>query len=281
MHTTRSRLTAAGMLIFGMTAAFTAAAAPADTAAAETIPSHPLLSDPFIFEFGGFYTRSSTQVSLTGPGGGAGAIVDFESAFGLEDRSLTGIGGFTWRMSERWRLEVEYFGLRRSATTTLTNDTGWPNFNTGDTVTATFNFYDTRVSAGYSFFKRRDKELGVGLGLHVAGIKASAESTGGGGVNEAAEVLAPLPVLNLYGVFALTDVWALRMRTDWLSLTYGDFSGDVRNMAIDVLYQPFRHVGFGFGIRNLVLDVKIDNQDWTGRARTTFTGPAAFMTVSF
>jgi hypothetical protein len=279
MHSTRSWLTAATLML-GLAGAFTATAAPAEPATTETIPSHPALIDRFVIELGGFYPRSSTQASLTGPGGGAGAIVDFENAFGLEERSLTGMGGFTWRMTERWRLDVEYFGLKRKATTTLADDIGWPGFNAGDTVNAMFNFYDTRVSAGYSFFKRRDKELGVGFGVHVAGIKASAESTTGG-VAEAANVLAPLPVLNLYGLFALTDEWAVRMRMDWLSLTYGDYTGDVRNTAIDVLYQPFRHVGFGFGMRNLVLDVKIDNPDWTGRARTAYTGPAAFVTMSF
>ena len=68
---------------------------------------------------------------------------------------------------------------------------------------------------------------------------------------------------------------------DWLSLTYGNYTGDVRDMAIDMHYQPYRHVGFALGMRSLVLDLKIDNPDWTGRARTVFTGPAAVMTVSF
>ncbi len=281
MHSTRSWVTAA-TLILGMTAAFSAAAAPAETATTETIPSHPLFSDRFIFEFGGFYARSGTQASLSGSGGGAGVVVDFEDTLGLDERSLTGIGGFTWRMTERWRLEVEYFGLNRNATRTLATQVEWGDqiFTAGTTVDASYNFYDTRISAGYSFFKRRDKELGIGLGLHVAGIKASIETTAGGNA-EATDVLAPLPVLNFYGMFALTDEWAVRMRMDWLSLTYGDYSGDIRNTAIDVLYQPYRHVGFGFGMRNLMLDVKIEDPNWTGKARTVYSGPAAFMTVSF
>jgi hypothetical protein len=94
-------------------------------------------------------------------------------------------------------------------------------------------------------------------------------------------VLAPLPVLNFYGGFALTNEWAVRMRLDWLSLNYDAYSGDFRNTAIDVLYQPFRNVGFGFGLRNLILDLEIEKSDWHGKARTTFSGPTAFMTVSF
>ncbi len=281
MHTTRSWF-AAATLILGLTAALTAVAAPAESATTETIPNNPLLTDQFFLEFGGYYPRSSTQASLSGSGGGVGAVVDFESAFGLEERKLVGLGGFGWRMTERWRLDVEYFLLNRRGTKTLDADVTWGDqtFTAGTTVDAKYNFNDTRVTAGYSFFKRRDKELGVGLGLHVAGIKASVEDTTGG-TAEASDVLAPLPVVNLYGLFALTDEWAVRVRADWFSLSYGDYSGDVRSLALDVLYQPFRTIGFGFGTRSLVVDVEIDNPDWTGRVRTTYTGPTAFMTVSF
>jgi hypothetical protein len=78
MHTTRTWL-AVATLILGMAGAVTAAAAPAET---ETIPSHPLLNDRFVFEFGGYYSRSSTQASLSGSGGGVGAVIDFESTLG-------------------------------------------------------------------------------------------------------------------------------------------------------------------------------------------------------
>jgi hypothetical protein len=267
-------------LILGLANAYTAAAAPAET---ETIPNFPLLSEKFVFEFGGYYARTSTGASLSGPGGGVGAVVDFEDAFALEERKMVGLGGFVWRMTERWRLDVEYFLLNRRGTTTLDNELEWggETFPVGTTVNARYNFNDTRVSVGYSFFKRRDKELGIGLGLHVAGIKTSVEDTAGGITAQESSVKAPLPVVNLYGLFALTDDWALRMRMDWLSLAYGDYSGDIRSAAIDVLYQPFRNVGFGLGMRSLVVDLKVDDPDWTGRIRTTYTGPTAFMTVSF
>jgi hypothetical protein len=71
------------------------------------------------------------------------------------------------------------------------------------------------------------------------------------------------------------------MRADWLSLNYGAYSGDLRSTGIDVLYRPFRHVGFGVGLRAFVLDVEIDESNWRGKARTSYTGPTAFLNVSF
>jgi len=271
------------MLLLALTAFVSLAVATgrAEAASTEVIPNHPALNDRFIFDLGAFYSKSSTQAALTGSAGGGGVAIDFESALGLEERNVSGIGGFLWRMTERWRLEVEYFSLNRDASRTLATEVRWGDkvYPIGATVNSSYDFSDARVGVGYSFFKRRDKELGVGVGFHVAGIKASIESSGTGA--EGADVTAPLPVLSLYGAFALTNEWAVRMRADWLSLNYGAYSGDVRSMAIDVLYQPFRNVGFGLGTRSLVLDVEIDKANWRGKARTAFTGPTAFMTVSF
>jgi hypothetical protein len=117
------------------------------------------------------------------------------------------------------------------------------------------------------------------LGLHVSGIKASIESGVTG--SESGKVLAPLPTLNLYGNFALTDEWALRFRVDWLSLRYEEYGGSLTSTALDVLYQPFRHVGFGLGLRNYHLKADFANSDWHGRAEMHFTGPTAFVTASF
>lgn len=277
----KSRFGVIVLLALSVLASLAVATERAEAASTDAIPTHPSLTDRFVLELGAYYSKASTSASLGPSGGGTGVVVDFENALGLEDRNVSAIGGFVWRMSEHWRLEVEYFSLNRDATRTLAADVTWGDqtFTAGSTVNSSFDFSDMRVGVGYSFFKRRDKELGVGAGLHVSGIKTSLESTGL--ITESTDVLAPLPVLSFYGAFALTNEWAVRMRMDWLSLNYDIYSGDFRNTAIDVLYQPFRNVGFGLGLRSYVLDVEIDDTDWKGRARTVFTGPAAFMTVSF
>jgi hypothetical protein len=269
------------LLAFAVFASLTVPAARAQTASTEAIPTHPALTDRFTIELGAFYSRSTTEASLGPSSGGTGVTVNFEDTLGLEDRNWVGIGGFLWRISERWRLEVDYFQLGRDATRTLAAEVTWGDqtFPAGQTVNSSYDFSDIRVSGGYSFFKRRDKEVGVGFGVHVAKIEASLQSTGG--VAEASDVTAPLPVLNLYGAFALTSEWALRFRIDWLSLNYDIYSGDIRNTTIDVLYRPFRNVGFGVGMRNLGLNVEIDDPEWHGKARTVYAGPVVFMSVGF
>jgi hypothetical protein len=257
------------------------ATARAEAASTEAVPSHPFLNDRFIFEVGGFYSKNNTNASLSPPAGGAGVIVNFEDTLGLDSENFVPIAGFQWRFAERWRLEAGYFKVDRSATRTLATDVTWGDkvFPVGSTVSSSYDMYDVRTSVGYSFFRRPDKELGVGVGLHTMGIKTSLEAAGIG--SESSTVTAPLPVLNLYGTFALTNEWAMRVRMDWLSLSYDQYSGDIRSTLVDVIYQPFRNVGFGLGMRNLIVDLDVDATNWQGKARTSFSGPNAFITVSF
>jgi hypothetical protein len=266
------------MLLLVLSVFVSLAVATERAAAAEAIPDNPALNDRFSFNLGAFFARTSTQAQVTK--NGIGAMVDFENTLGLDEQRVEIIAGFLWRISERWRLDVEYFRMDRSATRTLASPIDWNGQTISGTVTSTYDFSDIRVSGGYSFFKRRDKELGVGFGLHVASIDAKIQTSAG--TAEGGDVTAPLPVLSLYGAFALTNEWSVRFRGDWLSLNYGDYSGDVRSVGIDVLYQPWRNVGFGLGTRSLVVDLEIEKSGgWNGQARTSFSGPTAFMTVSF
>lgn len=257
-----------------------AAVAADKPAPAETIPQHRLFQDSFRFTVGGYYASTNTTARLDASGG-VGVDVNFEDALGLDDRKLVGEGSMQWRFAQRWRLDVEYFGITRRATRTLSQDVQWGDqtFTVGTEVDSKFRISDLRASVGYTIFQRSDKELGLGLGLHTTGLRASIDASGVG--TETGDVLAPLPVVNLYGSFALTDTWAMITRLDWLSLTYSDYDGEIRSIAIDFLYQPYRHVGFGFGWHSLLIDLGVDRTDWRGRMTLAYQGPAAYVSFSF
>jgi hypothetical protein len=108
------------------------------------------------------------------------------------------------------------------------------------------------------------------VSLDAAGIGARRKS-----------VTAPLPFLTLYGNFALTDSWALALRSDWLSLTYDKYSGGIRATAVDFVYQPFAHWAFGFGVHSLTLKLDVNNTDSKLQTRLVFQGPAAFASFSY
>ena len=249
--------------------------------AADEVPKHRLLGDTFRLSLGGFYAESTTQARLGSSTGGAGVDVNFEDALGLEQRKWIGEVAMYWRISERWRVDLDYFDLDRSASRALATDVSWGDqtFTAGTTVNSSVQISDLRAAVGYSFFRRADKELGAGLGVHTLKFKASMDAAGIGARTESAT--APLPIFAIYGTFALTDTWALALRTDWLSLDYDKYSGSIRSSAIDIVYQPFRNVAFGVGMHSLNLKLDVDNPSSKFQARVNLQGPAAFVSVSF
>lgn len=244
------------------------------------IPNHPALSDTFFFGAGVFFANSTTEAQLNSSVG-VGTNVDFEDALGLAENDLVPQGLARWRFSDRWRLELEYFALNRSNTKAIDGDIIWGDdtFPDGTAVEARFDISVTRLSCGYSFFKTPDKEIGVALGFHVTDINVKLGSTSTSG--DEGKLLAPLPVISMYGQFALTDIWALSGRFDAFKLEYDPYQGHVYSIGIDALCQPWRHFGFGLGFRSLQIGGSVDSGDWNGEVRSNYAGPIAFASVSF
>jgi hypothetical protein len=244
-------------------------------------PQHRLLNDSFRLTLGGFRAESTTEARLSPATGGAGVDVNFEDMLGLDKIRLIGEASLYWRFAERWRVDLGYWSLNRNGTRTLDADVEWGgnNYTAGTVVNSNYKISDTRVAVGYSFFRRPDKELGVGIGVHRAGIETSLDAAGVGAANQS--VTAPLPFLMLYGNFALTDTWALSLRTDWLSLSYDKYSGGIRATAVDFVYQPFTHWAFGFGVHSLTVKLDVNNPSSQLQTRLVFQGPAAFASFSY
>jgi hypothetical protein len=150
--------------------------------AQEAVPNHPALVDKFYFGLGAFVPKTSTSAQLDSTNLGVGANVDFERALGMTTQKVVPDAFFRWRFSDRWRLEAEYFELNRSGDKTISQNIIWNGitYTAGTEVLSKFNFSDVRTSVGYSFFKRKDKELGVSFGFHVASYNVGISTTGTG-----------------------------------------------------------------------------------------------------
>jgi hypothetical protein len=244
------------------------------------IPHHPSLTDRFFFGIGAFSASSTTEARLNSPSG-VGTTVGFEDLLGLDNNKFVPQGLARWRMSDRWRLELEFFRLDRSNSKAIGQDIVWGDqtFPAGFQIDSQFNVSVTRLSAGYSFFKTQDKEFGIALGFHLTDI--GVELSGGGANSDSGDLLAPLPVLSMYGQVALTDKWAFAGRIDAFRVAYSPYEGHIYSLGMDVLYQPWRHVGMGFGWRSLEFELSASSHDWDGAVRSVFQGPIAFISCSF
>ena len=249
--------------------------------AAAQVPVNPVLQDKFYFAIGAFSPRTTTEAQLNSSSLGLGTNITFEESLDMESRKVVPSFVGRMRLGERWRIEAEYFQLNRSGNRVIDRDIQWGDvtFPANAQVSSSFDFSDLRLSAGYSFFRRPDKELGVAFGFHMAGYDVSLSTAAAG--NQQEDVLAPLPVISVYGQFALTDQWAVGARLDRFSLAYDKFDGSLTSLAMDVTWQPFRHFGFGLAYRGLFISMEADDGDKTLKFRQTFEGPMLFMNASF
>jgi hypothetical protein len=248
--------------------------------ATEVIPRHTLLNDRLRVSLGGFYANTNTSVRLDA-NTGLGAEINFEDALGISDRKLVGEANLYWRFGERWRVSADYFSINRSGTRTLSKDVSWGSltFPVGTDVNSQSRITDLRTTIGYSVFRRPDKEVGFGIGLHWTGLKFSLDASGVGA--ESKSVTAPLPVVIMYSNIALTDTWAMSTRLDWLSLNYDQYSGNIRAVGFDFIYQPYTHVAFGVGWHALLLGLTVEHPDSRMQARLGLQGPAANVSYTF
>jgi len=243
------------------------------------------LNDTLAFEFGALYAaKASNTAQLNSTKLGVGTNVNFQDLLGMDSWAWGPDVAARWRMSEKWRLEASYFWISQNGTKGISQDIQWGDvvFPVNTQVTSKLNFSDFRTSVGWSFYKTSDKELGVGLGLHVLSYQASLSSLTLG--TEGGNVLAPLPVVSAYGGFALDEHWSVQARLDIFSLTYQQYHGSITSVGLDVLYQPLRHIGFGVGYRALVIDFQADSTglgSFQGKYNQTLQGPAMYVTLTF
>jgi hypothetical protein len=255
----------------------------------DAVPQHPALQDTVYFSVGMFHPKTSTSTQLDSTTHGVGTNIDFERALGMQTQE--GVPDFflRWRVTDRWRFDAGYFELNRSGDKVIDREINWGDqtYSVGAEVKSKFDFSDLRIAGAYSLFKRPDKDVGIGFGFHVASYDAALSlaglgaASGIGGSSEAKKVTAPLPVLTGYGQFALTDRWAISVRVDRFALSYNDNSGNITSSAIDVQYQPFRHVGFGFAYRSLFIDLTATRTTTTATFNQTFQGPLLYVSASF
>ncbi len=217
-----------------------------------------------------------------------GTTISLEDELDLSDRKGTPYLGLGMRLGEAWRLEFEYYDLKRSASKTTTRQIDWgdTSFPIGATINTEFDSTVYRVTGGWSFIKTPQAEAGLGFGLHITDFttQLSGQGTGPLGLGfqrEAHDTLVPLPTLGVYGTYMVTPQLAVRGRVDYLSLNYEDYDGRLINWMAALDWRVTKNFGVGAGYRYVDYKVGITKSDFNGEVKYAFKGPTLFIDVGF
>jgi len=218
-----------------------------------------------------------------------GSSVRLEDELDLADRKGTPYIDLGMRLGDNWRIEFEYYSLKRTATKAITRqiDFGDTSFPIGANVQSKFDSTIYRLTGGYSFVKTQQAEAGVGFGFHVTDFKTQLSGqgtgvlTGAGFQREARDTLVPLPTVGLYGTYVINPVLSVRGRVDFLSLKYQDYDGRLINWMAALDWRFAKNVGAGVGYRYVDYRVDATKNDFTGEVKYAFKGPTIFVNVGF
>lgn len=269
-------------MVFG--AAGAAAVCIAQPAAAQA------LNDRAWVQLAGYWADIDTTAQVNSVAGvSTGTVIDFESDLALDDGHFLPSISAGWRITDRFILGADYYSLDREATNAISRDLVFDDvvFPASVSVASEMNTDVYRLTLGYSFLRNETWEAGASLGLHATDFDMRLQ--GEARVGNAAvttevrqkQFLAPLPTVGLYANWEVYPNVTVNGRVDYMSLSYGDYDGDITNAQIQVSYRFHRNVGVGAMYRFVDYGVDVTKDNWTGRMDYEFSGPAIYLEFAF
>ena len=251
--------------------------------------THPWLEDTFRVSAGTFFINLDSKLEIEGSADVGSREFDFERAFSLDDKQSKVSAAFDWRFGEKWSLSLQYVDHDNSGKKVLKEDIEWGDYvlNAGSNVSG--GTYDeiTRIFFGRKFSSGPKHEFGLGAGFHWMEIGAFArgefilngESTGVS--RQQVSASGPLPNIGLWYAYAWSPRWLGRVRADWLSASYEEYSGGLSNLAAGVTFQATEHFAIGLDYNYFNLNVDVDAGSWKGGADMARHGPFLYVAASW
>jgi len=260
-------------------------AAAAESAIAEDM--HPIMTDKYWVNVGGFFAARDLDASVDGGLGSKNVSWDFESSLDLDDKPDLLMSEFGWQYGKDWGLSFQYFRTDRYSNKTLDKTIEWEDliFNVGVDISATSKIAVTRLFFSRRFWDGGRHSVRLGAGIHLLEVAAtiSGEATlddmSTGYRTGAASASFPVPDVGVWYRYSPSDRWLLNARLDWFSADVGDFKGSVWNFAAGANFRITEHFGIGLSYQLFEINGRVRETYWRGAFRTRLTGPNLHMTA--
>jgi hypothetical protein len=219
-----------------------------------------------------------------------GTTLDAEDNLGLDRSRTVANVSLGFRLSERWRVELESYRIERVARRQLNESVviDGVTFAASAELESSFRSRVERLSLGYSLHKAPTSEAGLLLGVQYTRYRLA--FTGQGRYNDEPPVSrsaaqsdeGPLPTVGFFGTAGLPAGWSVAGRADFLPVHTRRVRGSVINYEANAYYALTRNVAAGVGYR--VGEYKVtrkDTGDLGARFEYKFKGPQLLLEAGF
>jgi hypothetical protein len=245
-------------------------------------PGEDPLFDRFNFRIGAFFASVNTEVRLDSKTLGRGVALNFEDDLGLDDAdNLVQFQG-DLVLARRHKLGFSYLDFSRDSTTVLLEEIRF-----GD-ITIPVNaqvrsFFDAQlIDLDYTYFLLRKERLALGIS---AGFAAFDLSTGVEerrlGLSQVAVAEFPVPEVGVELRYAVAPKLLFQTSGQWISLTFGEYSGALWDLAASLEHRTFRYLSFGIGLSAIELDGEIDDTEFVGALDLEYAGVQIFARLRY
>lgn len=238
--------------------------------------------DTFKFGLGAFFiTNSETTLRVDSKDVPAGVYINLENQLGVKTENSVGrIDGY-YRFTKNHRLDYGYYPIERRGTRVLAIDIPTsPPITVGTEVTTIFDTATYKLGYTYSFYHSSKVEIGLGAGLHATSYRLSIKGTNGG-VDDGANITAPLPVVSFLLNYNITPDWLISYGTQAFFLQYDGSKGSLTDTSLNIEFRGFENISFGLGFNRVSFNVEFDGEDYLGSVENNVDGVTTYMAFYF
>ncbi|MEO1082035.1 MAG: hypothetical protein AAFY29_20930 [Pseudomonadota bacterium] len=182
---------------------------------------------------------------------------------GLEERDTSYFSDLTYRINERWDVQVSLYSFDVSSSGMAERDFsfGGTDFTVGAELDLGLDVDAYLLHASYRVYDGNRFDLQLGGGIHALDLGTSIRGALSVGENEvsgqqsSSSLLAPVPNLRAEARWHIADRLAVTGTTGWLSANVGDYEGDFIYLHLQTVYSITEQLGVALGYQRTAVDV--------------------------
>jgi hypothetical protein len=248
-------------------------------------PTHSIpspITDRFAIKGIYFQPGVDTVLRYDSTTGVPGTEFSAEDTLGLDDSLNQGSIEMWLRMAERHRLRVNYYKMTRSANEVIDQVLRFGDsvFLPGERVVSSMDLRSLGLMYTYSLLRREKVEIGLGLGLQLLQVEGAAEVPARF-VGEDFDVAGPMATVGVDGTWRFTNRFSANASVQYLQGNIDEVDGLYGSYHLDVQYRWRPNFSFGLGYSQTRMKVDSTDPDFAGLFDLKYSGPEAFVRVSF
>ena len=258
-------------------------------------------NDPWRAYAGAFFATVNSEIGINGDLLPPGPPIDVEDVLGVDDGKTVAWVGIGWHFAPRHAVELEYFTLERSASTSATFA---PPLQVGDLfiedgqVSTSYDTSIARLTYAFSLLRSDRSDLQLKAGLHIATLEVGLALAGSicdptttpsvppgcpvaNTGSEGEDVSAPLPHFGISYSYKISRNVALNLTALGFGVELDEIDGSIVEIDADIAWQPWRNFGFGIGARYFKVDVDSKGSELNGAFDFEYYGPTVYIQATF